>query len=261
MQRKYRFLPWLILILLLAACSQPADAPSSPSNDMQSPPTDTPEPTTSPPTQTPGPPTETPEPTSTALPEGVLFRDDFEGSLQPGWEWENENPARWSFTGDGWLEIIGEQVSLLGNQTQNNLLWYPRPEGEVVIEVHLSTYPYRNFQQSTIYIYEDPENYIALNRGYCDICSTGGGGFYMEYKIDKAWGAYQIATDTDDVYLRLENKEDQISGFYAESPDQWERIGRFGNFFQFSRVGIGVTNSGTDEPVTGKFDYFQISLP
>jgi hypothetical protein len=227
------------------------------------PPSETPEPTATevPPTKTPEP-TATPEPpTLTPLPESVLFRDDFEGGIQPGWEWENENFDRWNITGDGWLQIVGEQASLLGDNYQNNLLWHPLPEGDFVVTAHLNTKPFENFHQATIYIYEDPDNYIAINRGYCDICDTGGGGFYMEYKIGGNWGAYTKATNEEDVYLRLESKDNVLSGYYATAPGQWQRLGRFGNYFQFQKVGIGVTNVGAANDVVGLFDYFEISLP
>jgi hypothetical protein len=206
-------------------------------------------------------PTETPKPTATSLPEGVLFRDDFTGELQSGWEWENENPDRWTFTDDGWLQIIGEHDSLLGENRQSNLLWHPLPAGNFVITAHLKTKPFENFQQATIYIYEDPENYVALNRGYCDLCSTGGGGFYMEYKINGEWGSYNAKTDADDVYLKLESNVNIISGYYATEPEKWVRLGRFGNYFQFKKVGIGVTNVRAANDVVGFFDYFEVSIP
>ena len=59
------------------------------------------------------------------------------------------------------------------------------------------------------------ENYIAINRGICVICETGVGGFLMENLINNQSGTYQKAIDTDDVYLRLESKENLLSGFYA----------------------------------------------
>lgn len=206
-------------------------------------------------------PTETQSATHTPLPAGVLFRDDFEGKLQPGWEWENENADKWTFTDDGWLQIIGESDNLLRENRQNNLLWYPLPAGDFVITVHLNTKPFENFQQTAIYIYQDPENYVTINRGYCDLCPTGGGGFYMDYEINGQMGSYNTATDAEDVYLRLESKDNTISGYYATAPDQWERLGRFGNFFQFTKVGIGVSNVRAANDVVGQFDYFEISQP
>jgi beta-xylosidase len=195
------------------------------------------------------------------LPAGVLFRDDFNGGLQPGWTCENENPGKWTFTEDGWLQIIGETSSLLGQNQQNNLLWYPLPAGDFVITVHLRAKPFANFQQAAIFIYENPENYITINRGFCAPCLTGGNGFYMDYKISGEWGDYNVATQAEDVYLRLESKGSVLSGYYATGPEQWERLGRFGNYFQFKKVGIGVSNSGAVEEVVGQFDYFEISLP
>ncbi|MBN2500293.1 MAG: hypothetical protein JXB38_05955 [Anaerolineales bacterium] len=258
----------LILGLILAGCSSPATV-GSPTDTPQPADTATLEPTEPPlPTDTPPPvptdieiPTEIPADTATPLPEGVLFRDDFEGSIQPEWEWENEVSDRWAITEEGWLLIIGEPPSLLGDGTQSNLLWHSLPAGDFVITVHLQTIPFENFHQSTIYIYEDQDNYIALNRGYCDICSTGGGGIYMEYKIGGNFDAYMLATDVEDLYLRLESKDDIISGYYAFTEGDWQRLGRFGNYFEFTRVGIGVSNVGSEEDVVGRFDYFEISLP
>ena len=252
-----KLLPIVLIALVLAGCGGAEEAPPPTNTPEPIPPTEAPEATQAPePTNTP-----LPSPTKTPLPEGVLFRDDFNGELDPSWRWENENPDKWTFTDDGWLEIIGEPDSLLGDNRQNNLLWNKLPVGDFQITVHLKANPYANFHQATIYIYENPTNYIALNRGYCDICDTGGGGFYMEYKIDQAWGAYQKATDAEDVYLRLESKDKILSGYYATEEGQWERIGRFGDYFEFSNVGIGVTNVGTEDAVIGVFDYFEISLP
>ena len=245
--------------LILSAC-QSAHPPATEAVVVEQP-TDVPPPTDTPlPTNT-ALPTETPKPTNTPLPAGVLFRDDFNGELQPGWEWQNENPDKWTLTDDGWLQIIGEHDSLLGENNQSNLLWYTLPEGDFVITAHLKTKPFENFHQATIYIYEDAENYVAINRGYCDLCSTGGGGFYMEYKISGQWGSYNAATNAEDVYLKLDSVDNMISGYYATEPDNWVRLGRFGNYFQFKKVGIGVTNVRASNDVVGLFDYFDISLP
>ena len=252
---------FVVCMLVLAACTAAPEPTPLPPTEPPPPPTEPPAPTEPPPpTKTPQP-TATPIPANTPLPEGVLFRDDFNGSLQPGWEWMNEKPERWSFTNAGWLRIEGEGPSLIGDGEQSNMLWYPLPEGDFVITAHLKTNPSENFHQATLYIYEDNENYVAINRGYCDICEAGGDGFFMEYQIDGAWGAYQQRTDADDVYLRLESKDKVLSGHYATELGDWKRLGRFGNFFQFKRVGIGVTNVSAEKDLVGAFDWFEISVP
>jgi len=256
MKTKKRFAILVVCSLFFLACQSVATAvPTAVSTATSVPPTNTSVPTNT------ALPTETPEPTNTPLPMGVLFRDDFEGKLQPDWEWENENPDKWTFTNDGWLQIIGESNNLLRENQQSNLLWHPLPAGDFVITVHLKTKPFENFHQAAIYIYQDPKNYVTINRGYCDLCATGGGGFYMDYEINGQIGDYNVATNAEDVYLRLESKDNTISGYYATAPDQWKRLGRFGNFFQFTKVGIGISNVRAADDVVGLFDYFEISVP
>lgn len=160
------------------------------------------------------------------------------------------------------LQIIGEGEALLYGEPQKNILWHDLPDGDFMITVHMIAKPIANFQAAGIYIYEDIDNYVTIKRGYCDLCDTGGGGFYMDYKISGGLGNYQVKTNNTDVYLRLVSQNDAIAGFYATEPDQWIRLGRFGNYFQFKRVGIGVSNChshGSD--VVGQYDYFEISTP
>jgi hypothetical protein len=178
MKTKKQFVILVVSSLFFLACQAVATAvPTAMPTATSVPPTNTSVPTNT------ALPTETPKPTNTPLPTGILFRDDFNGELQSGWKWERENPDKWTITDDGWLQIIGEPNALLQENEQNNLLWYPLPSGDFVITVHLKTKPFENFHQAAIFIYEDPENYVTINRGYCDLCPTGGNGVYMDYKI------------------------------------------------------------------------------
>lgn len=256
-----------LLSILIASCANgatptaPSPTPPPPPASTQ-PPTLTQAPPTTPPTRTFTPvPTDTPVPTPS--PEGQIFRDDFTGSLQPGWTWENENRDRWMITSDGWLQILGEDTSLLAGQIQANTLWRDLPEGDFVLTVHLQADPIVDFQQAAIYIYEDIGNYITINRGYCGPC--GGSGVYMDYKIGSAFGTYSVSFHDTDLYLRLESNGTMIAGYYASSPDQWARLGRFGNYFSFRRVGLGVSNvdrgAANNADLVGLFDFFEITKP
>ena len=212
-------------------------------------------------------PTATPvTPTVTNLPKGTLFRDDFEGYLQPGWTWINEDPTGWSFVENGWLEIVGGDIAFYheGSFGMTNFLTRDVPEGEFAITAHVQSNPVENFQQAAIYIYEDQNNYLALNLGFCGPC--GGPGFYMETFIDNnpfgdGYKAERSADNTD-VYLRLVNRAGSVTGYYATTPDAWQKVGAFGNFFDFKYVGLGTTNSnvnGVVNDIVSRFDYFEIS--
>ena len=216
--------------------------------------------------QPPEPPTETPLPDPTALPEGLLFRDDFEGYLQPGWEWVNEDTERWEF-----VEFAGSQwLQLTGGEGRTNFLLRDAPQGSYVITVHIIADPSENFQQANIGVYEDFDNFIVVNIGFCGPCVEGGDGFYMETFIENNpfEDAYRIPRDPEikDVYLRIVVEEGaSITGYYAtpDDPDNWIKLGAFGHYFDFQYVGIGASNFmdpsqvGTD--IVALYEWFEIA--
>ena len=205
----------IIVIMFLAAGCQPAATPAPSEAPVEATPVTVQNTNTIEPSATqPPPPTATLEPTETAVPtqtltatsvptstpEYLIFRDDFEGSIRPEWTWENEKPDRWSITADGWLQIAGEDTGLLYGQQQSNLLWTDLPDSAYAITVHLKAAPIANFAQATIYLYENLDNYVAINRGFCGPCPTGGNGIYMEYKIGDQAGAYMVPFTETDLY-------------------------------------------------------------
>ena len=208
-------------------------------------------------------PEESPTPDPSPTPEGLVFRDDFSGELAQGWIWGNENPEKWSLTEDRGLEIIGEDAfDLSGDFPQNNVLLRELPQGEIAVTVHLEADPDTDFQQAALWLWESGETYVRINRGYCSHC--GGSGFFFDYVIPGLPnGSYELpGFDQTDVYLRIEITSDMISLYYGLEPGQWQRLGRFGNAFQFDQVGIGVTNLdpfGADDDLVARFDWFEIT--
>jgi hypothetical protein len=262
---KFIIIAVLLLVLLTACGGAPAvtEAPIVP--------TDTSIPTEEPTIQ----PTETytPEPTATATtaptatPEGQIFHDDFSGGLMEGWTWQEEKPDRWTFTSDGWLEIRGEDPGLLSSGHQSNLLCRPAPEGDYQITIHVFAETFANFQQATLYVYQDADNYIALNKGFCDrsFCMSMGSAMFMEYKMAGSLGSYKTKTDDPDVFIRLVVAGTSIIGYYAFEPDAWQKFGSIGNFIKNPNICLGVTNldeaGAYSDDLTGRFDYIDISLP
>lgn len=261
---KIRLLTIAILLGLLAACGgQPAPAESIPPTEEIAQPADSPTPlpvNTSTPTTTP-----TAIPTNTPLPEGVLFRDDFNGAFQDGWAWDSEDPAKWAFVeddGEQWLQIIG-------NPARSNVLMRDIPEGDFAIVARIKADPHLNFHQANIFVFQDLENYIVVNTGYCQPCPVGGHGYFMETVVTGGGtlNHYELPRGADDltVYLKIEVVDDVISGYYATQPGEWNRIGRFGNFYDLKSIGLSATNSsppgGTPEDIIARFDYFEVIVP
>jgi hypothetical protein len=264
---KTRFILFpLLLAAITSACAAPQPTPLPL-------PTALPPTSTSLPTQTSTPlPTETntsePTATSTTIPTitpvGQIFRDDFTNVLQPGWEWKFENPSRWKISEDGWLQILAEDATLLGDGHQSNLLCRPAPDGDFKITVHLEADPRDNFQQAALFIYQDAENYVTINRGFCGPCKIGGNGIYMDYKYAGQIGTYMTGFKATDLYLRFLNQGHSVTGFYAADPKDWQRLGYVGNFLEHFSICLGVSNSdhaGLNADLIGRYDYIEITKP
>lgn len=147
------------------------------------------------------------------------------------------------------------------NDQQGNLFLVPAPDGEFQITTHIKADTFRNFQQAAIYIYEDPDNFILMNRGYCDLCFPGGDGIYLDYKIQGAQGSYKVPVNSDDVYLRLVYKQDRYESYYALEEDQWTRLGMVGGYVKPEKVGFGASNRGIGDDMIASFDFFEVARP
>ncbi len=206
---------------------------------------------------------QTPMPVPTATPDNQILFEGFTNGLQAGWTWLNENPSRWSITPDGWLQIAGEDSSLLADGAQSNLLCRNAPEGDFQITLHLSANPVCDYQQATLYLYQDGNNYIAMNRGFCGPC--GGNGLFMEYKFSGDAGAYQVITEDTEVFLRLTSQGKTIIGQYALEADDWQPFGKVGYYLDQPSICLGVSNvdsAGTHhDDLVGRFDFLKITRP
>ncbi len=190
--------------------------------------TDEPEPSaTEGPAASQGPPTPTELPPTSPQPEGVLFRDDFEGSFQSGWQWINENPDKGElveFDDSGWLKIVGDKPGNFADQTNTRMR--ALPHGDIEITTRAIADPRQNHHPANIFIFEEESNYMRLNFGFCDHCRLSEGyGYFMETVIENNPFAafYAVGRDSEqrDVYLRLVNQG-------VRSPDTEASMARIG---------------------------------
>ncbi len=196
--------------------------------------------------------------------EGTIFRDDFSGHLSPEWKWQDEEPSRYQITNDGWLEITGGDRSVLTDGQQANLLWIDLPEGDFEILLHLRSRPLFDFQQAGLLIYQDPENYLSLTRGYCMECVLGGEGVFLEYSSNGDQGRFTAAISASDLYLILVVEQGIVSAYYAIEENQRQHLASIKNTFILERAALSVTNDSVwDEgyDIVGSFDYFEIRRP
>jgi hypothetical protein len=203
-----------------------------------------------------------PEPEEEILAWEVVFQDDFDDALQAGWAWQDEDPNLWTITGDGWLQIVGGDPSLVVQGEQANLLVRDLPDGDIALVTHLSLLPEENYQYAGLHLLDAGGNLIALARGYCDTCTAGGGTLTLYFRQDGEWGTHiTIPMEATDLFLRLAWDNGVVSGDYALSEGQWEELVSIPLANHFTQMGLGATNSnveGVQSDIVARFDYVEI---
>lgn len=191
------------------------------------------------------------------------WRDDFNAaSLDPAWEWVNENPDNWSLTGE-YLRILASPYPT-GDE---NLLLRPIEPGDFSIETRLLFEPDTNFQIAGLVIYQDGTNFLQFGRAFCDAPDACvGNGIYFDKILDGGSPDGNFATGVDDptqAYLRLERRGEMVRGLYSYEGITWFEIGTHWIPAEFQVNGVGLTASqdfNTPEVyIPADFDYFELS--
>jgi beta-xylosidase len=252
MKRKYIVLTFTFF---LAACgsateSPPAQTQPSPTQTISIAPTQTQEST----------PTATVVPATEPIVDPAAFRDDFEGSLEEGWQWLHEDTSNWSLT-----EVPGSlQINVIGGEMSDdsivNLLLRDAPPGDFQIETKVAVRPQANFQFAGLIVYESASNFIQAGRAFCDdpdLCA--GEGLYVDHYNGGTWTAPNFATayTEDEVYLRLTRQGDTYTFETSSDGSEWSLLGEHDSQINPLQIGL-VAGQNTAEVIPAVFDYFEV---
>ncbi len=240
----------ILVLLLSGACGTAALPQPAPAATAVPPPTET----SLPPSPTAEPPTPTPDP--------LIFRDDFEGSLDPSWHWLREKPRYWSLTNNpGWLEIMARAGGLPAG-TMTNVLLRDAPQGNFELETRLNFTPRGNYQFAGLVIYDDAKNMITFGRAFCNNPACAGDGFYLDNTVDGFLNPENFATSApavDVVYLRLRRVGEALTGLASKDGITWTMIGTHRRESSPLFVGLVSGQALGSVPKPAQFDYFIIT--
>lgn len=96
----------------------------------------------------------------------ALFEDRFSGSLDAGWSWLREDAEGWKLA-DGGLQIWAQPGRLFRaeNDAANVLLRAaPKTDRPFAVEVFIESRPTKLFEEATLYLYFDDDNWIGLSQ-------------------------------------------------------------------------------------------------
>ncbi len=209
----------------------------------------------------------TPTPTSTpalsatdALVE-ILFHDDFDQSLQPGWEWTREKPANWSLTknpGSLRFDVFGGYINL---HNASNFLSRPAPAGSYFIETAFSFNPYKSNQFAGLVLYESDDDFMQAGVSYCDpVFGCVGQGLYIDlYQNGNLLLPRNVDKFTDNrILMRIYHEGNKFTLYTSPNGGVWYQAREFIMDLDVKRVGIFTGQSADQAPTPAIFEYFVI---
>jgi regulation of enolase protein 1 (concanavalin A-like superfamily) len=213
----------------------------------------------------------TPPPTSlpakpTSAPALATWTDDFNGVLAPGWSWVDEDPSHWNLQeAPGVLRIVTQGESLYNAGRPKNLLLRDAPVRDFEITTKVTFNPQSNFQQAAILIYQDHDDFVLLNRGFCDGENCPGSGVFLDSEMNGETNFNTphpgAAASLQTMWLRLQKAGTTYTGFYSGDGQRWTELGHVENPLQPTKVGLTANNSDPDPTVpqiTADYDSFTI---
>ena len=197
----------------------------------------------------------------------LIFSDDFEDELQPGWEWLYESKDRWTLhEKPGFLHF---EVALDTKQ----FLARNAPEGNFEITTRVLITPHQNFQFAGLFILQDDGHKLMFGRGFAYFpdaeCCIGNALYYDNQ--DKILGVpeqgYAInllsptkTDELDEAYLRLTREGKTYTAYYSNDGENWTTIGKHKVGWVPVYVGIMARGNQNSTSVDADFDFFTLKI-
>lgn len=212
------------------------------------------------PTLPPPPPTTVPQLASSA------FRDDFNGALDPGWSWsQNDTPGSSLTHTPGWLRLNLSQGSFLVGPAPENLLLRPAPGGDFAMSTWLRFNPHNNFELAGLVVVFDDGSVLQFGRGGCffEAPTPGciGDGLYFDHIQNGAAVGSNFATQSLlglDYALRLERQTNAYTALFSTDGSNWTPLGSHTAEQAPASIGLIAAQATVANPYAD-FDYFELT--
>jgi cytochrome c len=179
-------------------------------------------------------------------------------TLNENWSWVRPYAVWNLYDHLGFLRMATDGHDLYGSGggVQSILLRPPMSTGDWTATTRLEFSPTTNYQQAGLILYADDDNYIKLVFGYDD----GIGGTGVEFAVESNAAFYaipKIAVYRNDIYLRLEKRDQVCIGSWSEDNSNWHYINQF-NPPANPRIGLIAQST---QGALADFDWFNLTSP
>ena len=194
---------------------------------------------------------------------GVLEKFD-SVAIESPWTWIRENPAKWSLSDrPGFLRIYSEDGDIWSVPNDaKNLLVRPMLSENVEVTIRFEADPVVDFQQVSLFLYEDGDNYVKNCLVFADY--RGGLGVHLGKDVDDFYLSQSVViSSATEYYIRLEKVGNNYTGSYSFDGHTWMQNGYYANVpINPTLVGLGAWNSkgqtGPTAEMVADFDSFQM---
>jgi hypothetical protein len=193
------------------------------------------------------------------------FRDDFNGSMDAGWDWYMSDSPGWSLDHTpGVLRLNLSSGSFLGATPPENLLLRPAPPGDFDMRTLLRFSPHNNFEIAGLVVLFDDGGVLQFGRGFCYTDGTSpaciGDGLYFDNYQGGSMVGGNFATPSVlglDYLLRLQRQGNTYTASYTDSNGSGGIVGSHTVDGTPVSIGLIAAQSTVASPYAD-FDYFEM---
>jgi len=200
----------------------------------------------------------------------TIFRDDFNGVLAAGWNFNGDEVITHSLTDrPGFLRIFPQPVSTTSFDQAPGLL-ARQVEGDFVLTTRMQFDPLLDLETAGIVVLGPDQDRLVT---YGLLSASGARGTFRGLLLradrgaDVAPGRAAVQFAGDEVFLRLERVGNTYTASYSRDGLDYTRVGSVTNDLPGSVVvGLGAIKDEScgdlcDRVIPADFDFFEISIP
>ncbi len=145
-----------------------------------------------------------------------------------------------------------------------NLFLQYAPEEDFEIETKVSFKPEQNYEQVSIFVWQNHNNYLRLSYVYAEemkieaACEING---VFESKSIYLKNFLFPKESKEVVYLKIKKIKNYYNFFFSKNESKWKKIDKgFNVDFNNSKIGINATAPVSKRNIPAEFDYFRIKV-
>jgi len=189
---------------------------------------------------------------------GELFKDSFDGGLQPGWQWVREDKDGWRIR-DNELQVHSQFGRIWGGNNAKNLLLVAKPLKAVKMaaSVGVAHKPKEKYEQAGPLWYVDDDNFVKLISEQID-----GKMYVVTAREIEGRGKVvgKVVVPSANIQLRLKVESNRVTGQWRlKDTDRWADAGSCD--FEVKgrpRFGLFTQNGPENEVRWVRFDDFLV---